>query len=108
MNGRRQNFHLLFSRYSQRELADRLAGVTGNQSAAQDSTCVLVIVNSREALIFAVENGPVDLIQRLRMRDDIIARRVRVPLIVTNVGDFRVGISAPRNDEIGDFAPRKK
>ena len=108
MNCRRQHADILFRGYRQRQLANHLTGMARHDRAAENFACLLVVMNSPKACGFTVKYGAIDFTQRLRNCRHVEACSTRVFFMETDVSDFRVGIRAPRNHQIGHFAPRKE
>ena len=81
--------------------------MAGDDGAAENFAGFLVVVNPRETFLLAVKNRAVHMVQRLGNRRDIETRRFGILLIVTDMGDFGIGICTPRHRQIGNLTAGK-
>ena len=85
--------------HGDRELADQLAGVGGDDRAAQDPVGPPGDVHLHESLVFPVGDGAVHLVQGHPEGIDLDPGRLGVALVHAHVGDLRVGVGAPGHDQ---------
>src|SRR5262249_22791570 len=93
----------------QRDLADHLAGMGGDDGAAEDLIGALHDVDFHEARFLAFDDGSIDVAHRNFERIDLDAPLLRVALVHADVGDFGVGVRAPRYGQRAQLlAPEKQ
>src|SRR5439155_2883483 len=90
------------------DLADRLAGVAGDQRGAQDASAAALEMEAREPLRPTLEHGAVDLLEGHREGGDVVAPLAGLRLRPADVRDLRLGVRAPRDDDRAHRLPAEE
>ena len=104
MNRRAEAAEADLVRHREGEFADQIAGVGGDDRRTDNVIGALAHVHPHKALVFAIEDGAVDLRERLGKRVDRDTLRGGFGGGETDVRDFRRGVGGPRNRERGRAA----
>ena len=80
--------------HRQRDLADHLAGVPGDDRRAENAVRPLLHHHLGEALLLAVEDGAVDVLEGAHEVLDLDSRFARVALVHADVRDLGIGVIA--------------
>jgi len=73
--------------------------VSGDRRNSQNVTALGIHVQAREALGLPIEHGAIDLGERHREHLQLETALARLLLVEADVGDLRIGVRGPRNDE---------
>src|SRR5258708_3410123 len=83
--------------YRERRLSDHLAGMRGDDRAAEQPSAF--VVHAHEAVAFLVDDRAIDLGQWDGNRFDTATMDARVAFIHADVRDLGIGVRAPRDDD---------
>src|SRR6185369_1087345 len=95
-------------RHRNTDLADHFAGMSGNDGCSEDFVAPFSDVEFHKAILLAVQHRAVDVLELAHVGIHFQAARAGVAFIEPDVGDFRVGVSAPGHREGARFLAAKE
>src|SRR5439155_23374059 len=96
------------SRHRHADFTNHLSGVTRHDGSAENFIAPLADVEFHETLFLTVQYSAVHLLELAHIGIDFQAAFAGVTLVEANVGNFRVGVSAPGHREGAGFLAAKE